>query len=425
MRLAADVVSETSGRNTAHLTDVRAELSVNESAPPLLGLIWTLLIINVLGSAGAVTIVPMPRSIFQVITMGALLSAFALSLALNIRLQLRPSAYLMLISALLLVSVISSATLESGYGAFFRVFRLTIFVATLWLLTRWWNCALTLVRHHIRAFGAVLISVGIGLVISPGAAMSDVYGGRLVGAIWPLTPPQVGQYSAIIIGLTVLLWLGKKTDAKSVAFVMIPGVALLMLSHTRTATLGLIAGLVFAVMSLTLVSGRARKVFGWTVSSIGFAAVALGPLVQAWFQRGQSEENFSNLTGRAKVWDALLDAPRTTMEQLFGVGLTDKSFGGLPIDSSWLAVYHEEGILGIVIVAAFLLVLLIAVVLRPPSLERACAVFLIVYCLTASYTEAGLSDASPYLLHLALAAALLSRRGPLPAVPITSARKAA
>jgi len=34
--------------------------------------------------------------------------------------------------------------------------------------------------------------------------------------------------------------------------------------------------------------------------------------------------------------------------------------------------------------------------------------FLIVYCVIASYTEAGLGDASPYLLNLTIAAVLLT-----------------
>jgi len=42
--------------------------------------------------------------------------------------------------------------------------------------------------------------------------------------------------------------------------------------------------------------------------------------------------------------------------------------------------------------------------LRPPSPARACAVFLVVYCAVASYTEVGLGDASPYLLCLAASA---------------------
>jgi hypothetical protein len=128
--------------------------------------------------------------------------------------------------------------------------------------------------------------------------------------------------------------------------------------------------------------------------------------VQAWFRRGQ--DDLTDLTGREKVWDALLAAPRTFGEKLMGIGLTNKSFDGLPIDSSWLSVYHEQGYLGLVIVVAFLVTLLAVACLRPPSLARAIALFLIFYCVIASYTEAGLGDASPYLLNLTLAAALLT-----------------
>lgn len=378
--------------------------------PGVVGAIWALLIVNTLGSAGAVTIVPIPRSVIQLVTMGALIAAFGLALLTNLRLRVHPSAYLMLLSTLVVLSIISSLNLESGFGALFRCFRLAIFVATLWLLSRWWDGGLTFVRHHIRVLAAVLVSVAIGLGIAPGLAMPETYSGRLVGALWPLTAPQVGQYAAIVIGLTIVLWLGKRTDGRSVVVFVVPAIALLMLSHTRTATLGLVVGLTVACMSLAFTKARARRVFGWAMLVIAFVAVALGPLIEAWFQRGQSEENFSNLTGRAKVWDALLAAPRTAGEQLFGVGLTDKSFGGLPIDSSWLAIYHEQGFIGIGLVAAFMLVLLVTAILRPPSLSRACAIFLIAYCLTASYTEAGLGDASPYLLHLAVAASLLARR---------------
>jgi O-antigen ligase len=170
--------------------------------------------------------------------------------------------------------------------------------------------------------------------------------------------------------------------------------------------LGLIGGLVIALLALASTSSRARKVFTRAALVAGVAAVIVGPAVQAWFRRGQ--DDLSDLTGREKVWDALLAAPRTLGEKLMGIGLTNKSFDGLPIDSSWLSVYHEQGYLGLVIVVAFLVTLLAVACLRPPSLERAIALFLIFYCVIASYTEAGLGDASPYLLNLALAAALLT-----------------
>lgn len=386
--------------------------------PKLVGIVWGLLVLNTLGSAGAKTILPLPRSLIQLVTMGALVAAFALALVLNLRLRIRASAFVLLLTLLLVPSVISSVHLESGFGALFRCARLALFIGTLWLLSRWWDGSPTFVRHHIRMYFAVLGSVAAGAVVSPGAAMPELYGGRLVGALWPLTPPQIGQYAAVIIGLTVLLVLGRRTDRAGAAVVVVPSLVLLALTHTRTATLGLLIGLALAIGSLVLTSAAARRFFVWAVLCAAVAAVGFGSALQAWFLRGQSQEYLSSLTGRAKVWDALLAAPRTATEQLFGVGLGDKSFGGLPIDNSWLAVYHEQGLIGIALVAAIVIVLGGVALLRPPSLSRACAIFLISYCAIASYTEAGLGDASPYLLHLAVAASLLAT--PAAAMPLAT-----
>ncbi|MER5227251.1 O-antigen ligase domain-containing protein [Streptomyces flaveus] len=387
--------------------------------PKAVGIVWALLALNTLGSAGAKTIVPLPRSLIQMATMGALAAAFALALALNLRLRIRASAFVFLLTLLLVPSVISSANLDVGFGALFRCARLALFVGTLWLLSRWWDGSLTFVRHHIRMYFAVLGTAAAGLVISPGAAMPETYGGRLVGALWPLTPPQIGQYAAVIIGLTVLLVLGRRTTRGSAAMVIVPSLVLLALTHTRTATVGLLIGLVLAIGSLVLTSAAARRFFAWAVLVSAVAVVGFASALQAWFLRGQSKEYFTSLTGRAKVWDALLAAPRTTAEQVFGVGLGDKSFGGLPIDNSWLAVYHEQGLIGVTLVAAILIVLTGVALLRPPSLPRACAIFLISYVAISSYTEAGLGDASAYLLHLALAASLLA--APAAATPLATA----
>ncbi len=384
--------------------------------PRIAGIVWGLLILNTLGSAGAKTIVPLPRSLIQLVTMGALVAAFALALAVNLRPRIRAGAFLFLLTLLLVPSLISSANLESGFGALFRCARLALFVGTLWLLSRWWDGGPTFARHHIRMYFAVLGSVAAGLVISPGAALPELYGGRLVGALWPLTPPQIGQYAAVIVGLTVLLLLGRRTDGASAAVVIVPSLVLLALTHTRTATLGLLVGLALAIGSLVLTSAAARRFFAWAVPCAVVAAVGFASALQAWFLRGQSQENLSSLTGRQKVWDALLAAPRTVSEQVFGMGLGDKSFGGLPIDNSWLAVYQEQGLIGVALVATIIIVLGGVALLRPPSLSRACAIFLISYCAIASYTEAGLGDASPYLLHLALAASLLAT--PAAAAPL-------
>ncbi|HKN57078.1 MAG TPA: O-antigen ligase domain-containing protein, partial [Amycolatopsis sp.] len=181
-------------------------------APPkLAGAAWALLILNTLGSTGAQTVIPLPRSVSQLVTMGSLMTAFLFALLLNKHLRVRPSAYLLLLTFLLVSSILSSADLQSGFGALFRCFRLSVFISTLWLLSRWWDGGFAFVRYHIKMYTAVLATVALGLVISPGKAMPDIYGGRLSGAIWPLTPPQVGQYAAVIAGLTLLLWFGRRT----------------------------------------------------------------------------------------------------------------------------------------------------------------------------------------------------------------------
>ncbi|MGW4107777.1 O-antigen ligase domain-containing protein, partial [Streptomyces sp. NPDC004976] len=185
-----------------------------DRTPKLVGTAWGLLVLNTLGSTGAETIVPLPRSLIQMVTMGALVAAFVLALAVNVRLRVRPSAFLFLLTLLLVPSVLSSASLESGFGALFRCARLTLFVGTLWLLSRWWDGGPAFVRHHIRMYFLVLCSVAAGLVVSPGTALPELYGGRLVGALWPLTPPQIGQYAAVITGLAVLLLLGRRTDRR-------------------------------------------------------------------------------------------------------------------------------------------------------------------------------------------------------------------
>lgn len=405
-------VGRAAGGSTTATSPARSPLGAVEEAtrtPRLVGVVWALLLVNTLGYTNVSLIIPLPRNVAQLITMGALAAAFGLALILNPRVRVRPSAYLLLLSLLALVSIASSLRLESGLGSLVRCFRLAMFVATLWLLSAWWRGDLRFARYHVRVVGAVLLTVLAGLVISPGSAFSGP-DGRLAGAIWPIPAPQVGLYCAIATGLSVVLWLTRSIDGRSAVIVAVPAVGLLLLSHTRTALIGLVATLAVAGLSQAFTNARARHTLAAATAIGGVVAMAFGQFVQNWLQRGQDTEQLSTLTGRQKVWDLLLAKERTLGEQFFGVGLTNKSFAGLPIDNSWLSIYHEQGWVGIVIVVTILGCLLATAALRPPSPERACAVFLILYSIAASYTEVGLGDASPYLLNLAVAASLLAGR---------------
>jgi ABC-type multidrug transport system permease subunit len=130
-------------------------------------------------------------------------------------------------------------------------------------------------------------------------------------------------------------------------------------------------------------------------------------VITHWLARGQDSQQLTNLTGRATVWSLVENLPRNKFEVLFGFGLSNNSFNGLAIDSNWLATYNDQGLFGIALVATLLIFLFVLAYFRPRGVHRALALFLVTYCLVASYTETGLSQPSSYLLDMTLAASLL------------------
>ena len=63
--------------------------------------------------------------------------------------------------------------------------------------------------------------------------------------------------------------------------------------------------------------------------------------------------------------------------------------------------------LGVALCAAMLAYLFVAAFFQPRGVQRALGLFLVTYCLVASFTEVGFTDASPYLLDMTVAASLL------------------
>jgi hypothetical protein len=123
--------------------------------------------------------------------------------------------------------------------------------------------------------------------------------------------------------------------------------------------------------------------------------------------RGQDSTDLTELTGRTKVWSAVMAQHRSTLGTWFGSGLSNMSFDGLPIDSNWVATYQDQGWFGVALVALVFVVLLVVATSRARGPHKAISLFLIIYCLFASITETGLDGPSPYLLDLTVATSLL------------------
>jgi hypothetical protein len=374
--------------------------------PRYVVLVWAALFFNVLTPSGVETVLPLPRALAQVVAQGALGVALVLALHANRRIVLRPNAFLVLLSVLAVTSFVVSLHSDFIVGSLYRGFRLLGFVAVLWLLSPWWGRRdLVVLRAHRRCLWGVLATVVAGAVLAPGKAFS--FEGRLSGTLWPVPATQVAHYAAVLFGTTVILWMCRIISGRHAVVAIVVSMAALVGTHTRTALLGAAVGTVIASASLFLGHARVRRVSVSTMVGVLAGTMLFAPQLITWLARGQSANEATRLTGRTDVWTDVIAAPRPLLEQLFGSGLSNKSFGGLPIDSNWIATYVDQGWLGMIIEASFLLVLLVMAATHVRGPRRALALFLVIYCIVSSVTETGLGDASPYLLDLAVAASLL------------------
>jgi len=374
-----------------------------------IGITWGLLLLNVLTFyprtwSGLPLAVPIPSPVGKIITQGALPAALFMAMTVNRRIAIRPNVFLCLLTLLVIESVLSCLQAQH-IGTIYRTARFAGFGATLWLLTPWWGRRdLLLLRCHLKALGVVLGSVIVGAIVAP----TDAFGGnRLGGALWPFPPTQVAHFAAILTGLVVVMWLSGLVSGRVAFLVSAVAIACLLLTHTRTALLAMVAGIFVAGLSLFVARARVRKLFAVLGVILSIGAMTLSGFVTTWLARGESTNQLTSLTGRTTVWSAVLSAPRNVFQELFGFGLSNLSFNGLPIDSNWLGAYFDLGIVGVIICAAMVLFPLISGYLQPRSAQRALGLFLATYLLLSSFTETGLSDANVYLLELALAASLL------------------
>jgi hypothetical protein len=370
--------------------------------------VWAALFINVQTFLGLPTVVPIPGIIGQMITQGALVVAVLLAIMANPGGVIRPSLFLALLTMLAVVALMVSIHNEFMLGSTFRACRFIAFVLVLWLLTPWWGRSdLVLLHAHLTCLRIMLLSVLVGALLAPGVAFS-YYDGRLSGALWPTPPTQIAHYAAVLLGCTVVLWFGGAIRGRTALWTLLGASAALMGAHTRTALLSMTIGLAVAGASMFMGHARVRRTSALVCIFAVIAATFFAPLILNWLWRGQTVEEASQLTGRTKVWSAILGHQRPWLEELFGSGLSNKSFNGLAIDSNWLAVFVDQGWFGVFVEAALVLVLILLAVTHRRGVKRGVALFLVSYCLIDSITETGLADASPYLLDIVVAASLLA-----------------
>lgn len=365
-------------------------------------LVWALLVVNCLTYYGSALHVP--HAVGKVLTQGALAVAVLVALTVNRRVIVRPNVFLCIVSLLVLEAVVTILQ-PQHLGTVYRFVRLVEFVAVLWLLSPWWGRRdLLLLRTYLVSLWVVLGTVILGLLVIPGHALA---GGRLSGVLYDIPATEVAHYAAVAAGLVVVLWLGGMMSGKVALVSAVAGIAIIVLSHTRTALLGMVASLLVAGLSLIVTKARARRFFAAAAVALSIGIMTAAGVAATWLARGQSASELASLTGRTDFWHLVLDMPRTRFQEIFGFGLSNGSVDGLPIDSNWLVAYLEQGLIGVIVCAAMALYLLVAAFFQPPGTRRALALFLVTYGVIASFTQVGFAQPTTYLLELTLAASLM------------------
>ena len=398
---------------SASITAVRPRRGVRRAAPAQasehrirrrLYITYGLLFFNTLTFYPGVSFVHIPSAVGKGLAQAVLPVALLMALSLNRRCVVRPNVLLCLVS-LLVVGAVFATLQPQHFGTVYRTFRFAGFVAALWLLTPWWGRRdMLLVRCHLTSLGVLLGSAVVGLFLAPGHALEE---GRLAGAVWPIPPTQLAHYAAVVTGCVVILWFCGQMRGRPTLLIVIATGTILILTHTRTALAAMVAGILVAGLSLIVAKARVRKLFAIAGAVAGVAVMTLSGVITTWLARGEGTSELTNLTGRTKVWGPLLAFPRDKFQEIFGFGPSNDSFNGLPIDSNWLASYQDQGLFGVAVCATILAFLLAMAYFQPRGVQRALALFLITYCLVASFTEVGFTDVSPYLLEVTLAASLM------------------
>ena len=303
------------------------------------GLAVGLLVLNVVTFypktwSGQSLLLPIPSTVGKLLTQGALPVALLLALSVNRRMVIRPSVFLCLVSLFFIEALMTCLQAQFMFGAMFRTGRLMLFIITLWILTPWWiRRDLLLIRCYLAATSVVIGTVLLGLVLSPGTALAQ---GRLAGALWPIPPPQVAHFAAVTAGLFAVLWSCGYVRGRIAGVAVVVAGGTLLLTHTRTALIAMLAGLLVAGLSLFVARARVRKLFVAASVALSVGAITLSGVVSTWLTRGESSSQLGELTGRTNVWNQVVAIPRNKFEVILRLRAVEQVLPG-PADRQQLA----------------------------------------------------------------------------------------
>jgi O-antigen ligase len=268
----------------------------------------------------------------------------------------------------------------------------------------------------MQVLTGMVAACGVVALVAAGTGLATLGTGRLAGGIPALSPNELSLLAGVVV--LYLAWRivhGESTVANTVTAVVFLGV--IWATESRTGLLMVLLGCL--VIGAHLRRARVGLVVTGLVLGAGAAVAAVATGIVSDFV-ARNGDGISTLESRFIAWRAATDLATTGWQQLFGGGLALKVipvrgqwWDEQPLDSSWVSLLVQAGMLGLV--AALLWALwVVRGARRAPRKHRVLFLGLLVFLLGRSVVESGLFDATPAFLFFLMISLLVeggSREG--------------
>lgn len=310
------------------------------------------------------------------------------------------------VCVVLLVSALGSLIAGNAAATAVLVIRILLLVAVvlLQLSTFSWSTNL-----------AALL--GAMVAVAAGAALTGLPGlveeGRLGGGIPQMHPNQLAGLAGppLVATVVVILRRGVQMWSSVVAAVLL---AIVVATGSRTALLAIAVAVLVAVLA-NGIRNRSVVYLLLGVAPVAYAVLLFTDVLDSLATRAGSTDTVSSLDSRLDAWKVVLSWGWGDWQKWIGLGLSVKQ---VPVDikwrdeqvldSSWVSVLAQAGLLGTAVLA--LLVGWCVLAATVSSRRRQILLPLLVLVLLRSVTESGLIDSAvPFLLLLVLATMLTGR----------------
>ena len=90
--------------------------------------------------------------------------------------------------------------------------------------------------------------------------------------------------------MVVILWLCGQIGGRTAMIAAVAAAAILILTHTRTALVGLVVGILVAGLSLITAETKVRKFFAAAAAVPAIAIITLSGAISTWLTRGEGTQ---------------------------------------------------------------------------------------------------------------------------------------